>query len=137
MQHTFMADWTGVSPLRFSSAKAPDSSLAKREVKKGKRDTWPAEQAQWSRLFPKWSVKLRIKVDSRPLVAISCKNSCIFVNFACFFYTPEITPFDCFYIIRCTFSRKQRKTINTKNVKDNVGNSKVPNFETKFRIFSN
>ena len=69
-----MAIWTGVRPFRFSSLNAPVNSFPNREVNKGSKGVWPAEQTQWSKLLPRWSVRFRIKVDSKPSVTSSCEK---------------------------------------------------------------
>lgn len=69
---TLMAIWTGVNPLRFSSLSAPVNSVPKREVKSGSNGVWPAEQTQCNKLLPRWSVRFRINVDSKPSVTSSC-----------------------------------------------------------------
>ena len=69
-----MAIWTGVRPFRFSSLNAPVSSFPNREVNKGSKGVWPAEQTQCSKLLPRWSVRFRIKVDSKPSVTSSCET---------------------------------------------------------------
>ena len=64
--YTLTAAVGGVSLFRFSSVSAPESSLSNRDVNHGRIVEWPLTQIVCNRLFPKWSVKFRIIVGSRP-----------------------------------------------------------------------
>ena len=69
--YTFTAAVGGVSLLRFSSVSAPESSLSNLDVNHGRIVEWPLTQIVCNRLFPKWSVKFRIIVGSRPSKDVS------------------------------------------------------------------